>query len=228
MILIAAAVALVPLLGVPLAFRLLFRRIDEGTALIISSPTDTRAVLARGALVLPILHRAETMDVTLKKIVVDCRGKDGIHCRDSIRADVRMVFLLRVNRTAEDVLKVASTLGCAKAGDVEVLTDLFTAKFTEAMKTAAKKLNFDMLCAKREQFKDEVIDIIGVDLNGFLLEDAAIEILEQTPIELLDPQNLLDAEGIRKITERTARENIRANELRQQERMTIARQTMLA
>jgi uncharacterized membrane protein YqiK len=42
--------------------------------------------------------------------------------------------------------------------------------------------------------------VIGKDLNGFVLDDAAIDYLEQTPIEALDRDNIMDAEGIRKIT----------------------------
>ena len=38
---------------------------------------------------------------------------------------------------------------------------------------------------------------IGKDLNGYALEDIAIDYLEQTPLETLDPNNVLDAEGIR-------------------------------
>lgn len=41
--------------------------------------------------------------------------------------------------------------------------------------------------------------VIGRDLNGYVLDDVAIDGLEQTPIELLDPNNVLDAQGIRKI-----------------------------
>lgn len=48
------------------------------------------------------------------------------------------------------------------------------------------------------------------------------------PRQALDPNNILDAAGIRKITERTAQENIRTNELRQKERREILAQNTAA
>jgi uncharacterized membrane protein YqiK len=73
-----------------------------------------------------------------------------------------------------------------------------------------------------------VIESIGRDLGGYVLDDAAIEYLEQTPIEALDPNNILDAVGIRKILERATPENIRANELRQKEQLEIIAQNAAA
>ena len=74
--------------------------------------------------------------------------------------------------------------------------------------------DFEDLYTQRQEFKDQIIEIIGTDLNGYSLEDAAIDYLEQTPLEALDPENILDAEGIRSITELTAAKNVETNLLR--------------
>ena len=68
-----------------------------------------------------------------------------------------------------------------------------------------------------------IIDNIGTDLNGYVLEDVAIDYLEQTPIEKLDPNNILDSQGIRKITELTAEQHIQTNVFRRDEEMKIKR-----
>ena len=70
--------------------------------------------------------------------------------------------------------------------------------------------------------------MIGRDLNGYILDDAAIDYLEQTPLNSLDPHNILDAQGIRKITEITAKQNVFTNELRQKERMDVGSQNLTA
>lgn len=70
--------------------------------------------------------------------------------------------------------------------------------------------------------------MIGNDLNGYVLEDVAIDYLEQTPKALLDPYNILDAEGIRKITELTAAQNVVTNELEQNERLAITKKNVEA
>ena len=106
----------------------------------------------------------------------------------------------------------------------ETLQTLFSAKFAEALRTVGKQLDFVDLYTKREEFRDRIIAAIGTDLNGYHLEDAAIDHLEQTPMVQLDPANILDAQGIRKITELTAIEHIRTNDYQRNEQMEITRQ----
>ncbi len=153
--------------------------------------------------VLPVIHKAEVMDISVKTIEIDRRGKEGLICRDNIRADIKVTFFVRVNKTAEDVLKVAQAIGCARGVGPETLEELFTAKFSEALKTVGKQLDFVDLYTKRDEFKDQIVEVIGTDLNGYILDDAAIDYLEQTPLSSLDPHNIMDAQGIRKITELT-------------------------
>ena len=58
-------------------------------------------------------------------------------------------------------------------------------------------------------------------MSGYTLEDVAIDYLEQTSISKLDPQNILDAEGIRRITEMTAEQNVSTNQLKCDEKAKI-------
>ncbi len=118
--------------------------------------------------------------------------------------------------------------GCARASDHETLRELFSAKFSEALKTVGKHFEFVDLYTKREEFKDRSIQVIGTDLNGYVLDDCAIDFLEQTPVESLDKDNIMDAEGIRKMTAQTTEKNIQTNELRQKERMGIGSQDLTA
>jgi uncharacterized membrane protein YqiK len=171
--------------------------------------------------VFPVINKAETMDLSVKTIEVDRRGKEGLICNDNIRADINVTFFVRVNKTREDVLRVAQAIGCARASDHETLKELFSAKFAEALKTVGKHFNFEDLYKQRDNFKDKIIEVIGKDLNGFILDDAAIDYLEQTPLEALDKDNIMDADGIRKITEITVHHNVMTNELRQKERMEM-------
>jgi flotillin len=94
---------------------------------------------------------------------------------------------------------------------VDIIRTLFDAKFSEALKTVGKRFDFVQLYNERDHFKDEILKVIGTDLNGFTLDDCAIDFLEQTAIENLDPDNILDAEGIKKITELTAAQAKLAN-----------------
>ena len=108
------------------------------------------------------------------------------------------------------------------------LEELFEAKFSEALKTVGKKFNFVELYEARREFRDEIVDIIGTDLNGYTLEDCAIDYLEQTSVEFLKMDNILDAEGIKKITELTATQNMKANLIKRDEEKVIRKQDVEA
>ncbi|WSQ12779.1 flotillin family protein [Streptomyces sp. NBC_01231] len=203
----------------------LFRKVEQGKALIVSKLRKVDVTFT-GQVVLPVLHKAEVMDISVKAIEITRAGKDGLICRDNIRADIRISFFVKVNKTVEDVVKVAQAVGTARASDQKTLQELFHAKFSEALKTVGKQLDFTDLYTKREELRYRIIEVIGVDLNGYHLEDAAIDYLEQTPLTQLDPANVLDAQGIRKITELTAVEHVRTNEAQRTEEKEITRQNV--
>ncbi len=210
---IAVGAVLLFLLGLMALYAKLYRKVDQGKALIVNKMNKVE-VFFTGGLVIPVVHRAEVMDISVKTIEINRRGNEGLICRDNIRADIKVTFFVRVNKTAEDVLKVAQSIGTHRASDQNTLENLFTAKFAEALKTVGKQLDFEELYIKRHDFKEQIMAVIGQDLNGYVLDDAAIDHLEQTPVEALDHQNILDARGIRKITEITAKEAVHTNELR--------------
>jgi uncharacterized membrane protein YqiK len=204
-----------------------YRKVDQGRALIVTRPGKV-SVSFTGMFVVPIINRVEIMDISLNTIEIDRRGAEGLICRDNIRADIKVAFFVRVNKTVEDVIKVAQAIGCKRASDHKTLEELFSAKFSEALKTVGKQLDFIDLYTKREDFRDRIIEVIGRDLNGYVLEDAAIDYLEQTPMSSLDEHNILDAQGIRKITELTTREHIATNDFERNEEKQIKKQDVEA
>ncbi|WP_432041590.1 flotillin family protein [Streptomyces cadmiisoli] len=222
---VGVGVCLLLVLVTLLACSRLFRKVEQGKALIVSR-TRKVDVTFTGQVVLPVLHKAEVMDISVKTIEITRAGKDGLICKDNIRADIRISFFVKVNKTVEDVVKVAQAVGTARASDRDTLQQLFHAKFSEALKTVGKQMDFTDLYTKREELRYRIIEVIGVDLNGYHLEDAAIDYLEQTPLTQLDPANVLDAQGIRKITEMTAVEHVRTNEARRTEEKEITRQNV--
>ncbi|WP_405549098.1 flotillin family protein [Streptomyces globisporus] len=220
---VLVAVVLIIVIAIAFVITRLFRKVEQGKALIISK-TKKVDVTFTGAVVLPVLHRAETMDISVKKIEIHRAGREGLICQDNIRADIQITFFVRVNKTVEDVIKVAQSIGTQRASDKAAIQEFFAAKFSEALKTVGKQLDFVDLYTKREEFRDRIIQVIGTDLNGYHLDDAAIDFLEQTPMAQLDGSNILDAQGIRKITELTAIEHVRTNEFQRTEQKEITRQ----
>src|SRR5687768_2547180 len=186
---IGAIILLIVAVGV--VYSMLYRKAQRGQALVRTGVGGTK-VSFNGMAVIPVLHRLETIDISLKRVEIDRTAKNGLICKDNMRADIKVAFFVRVNQTEEDVLRVAQSIGCDRASNTEEIRSLFDAKFSEALKTVGKRFDFTELYEERETFRDEIIKIIGTNLNGFVLDDAAIDYLEQTPIEALDPDNILD------------------------------------
>ncbi|GGH88227.1 flotillin family protein [Pseudomonas fluvialis] len=207
-------------------FKAFYIKVPQGTALIVNDMSATPKVHFTGALVYPVIYLKEFMKISLITLEVDRRGKDGLICRDNLRADITVAFYLRVNETQEDVLKVAKAIGVDRASDRAAVNELFNAKFSEALKTVGKQFDFVQLFEERQSFRDRIVEVIGNDLNGYVLEDVAIDYLEQTPKMSLDPTNILDAEGIRKITQLTAAQNVITNELERNEELAIKKKNV--
>ena len=79
-----------------------------------------------------------------------------------------MVFYVRVNDEKtkldgqnkadfHDIKTVATQVGCERASEIELLKQLFEAKFSEALKSAGKKMQFEKLYADRIPFRREIM-----------------------------------------------------------------------
>lgn len=213
--------------GVIILISRFYRKVHQGQAIVRNGIGGTK-VSFNGMLVIPVAHHAEYMDISVKRVEIERRGTEGLICKDNMRADIKVAFFVRVNKTNEDVLRVAQSIGCQRASSVDTMRTLFDAKFSEALKTVGKRFEFVQLYNERDHFKDEILKVIGTDLNGFTLDDCAIDFLEQTQLENLDPQNILDAEGIKKITELTATQAKLANHIQRDKEKVIKQQDVQA
>lgn len=225
-ILIVAGIVIVVLLGLGAMVKKFYIKVEQGTALIINTLKTKPKVTFTGGMVLPIIHKKELMKISLITLEVDRRGKDGLICKDNMRADITVAFYLRVNETVDDVLRVAKAVGTKRASDNQAVYELFAAKFSEALKTVGKTVEFEQLFEDRQLFRDAIVQAIGSDLNGYSLEDVAIDYLEQTPKSSLDPNNILDSQGIKKITELTASQNIQTNIFEKDEELAIKKKNV--
>jgi uncharacterized membrane protein YqiK len=224
---IVGIIAAILVFGFIALFISMYRKVPQGKAMVKTGLGGLK-VSFNGMFVVPVIHKLEIMDISVKKIEIQRLGKDGLICKDNMRADIKVAFFIRVNPEAESVEKVAQTIGTERASEVSTLNTLFEAKFSEALKTVGKKFDFIDLYDSRSKFKGQILEEIGKDLNGYVLDDCAIDYLEQTGIQHLKADNILDSEGIKKITELTAAQNMLANKIRREEEKTITEQNVEA
>ncbi len=209
-------------------FKKCYIKVGPDSALVRSGSGGLRVATGDGMFVVPLLHQHEFMDLTLKSFEIHRQGSEGLICHDNIRADIKVAFFVRVDKTPEEMKEVAQSIGAKRCSQIDTLRELFDAKFSEALKTVGKQFDFVDLYDQRDKFKEEILKVIGTDLNGYRLDDAAIDYLEQTPLEMLSPGNILDAEGIKKITELTATEKIKENQFTRDKEKTLKKQDVEA
>ena len=217
---------LVLAIGFATAFSKFYRKPGPEEAIVRTGVRGLTVVTGKGMIVVPLIQEAQTMDLSVKRIEIAREGEDGLICKDNIRADIRVAYYVRVNNQTEDIKTVAEMINPKRASEISQLRELFEAKFSEALKTVGKQFEFVNLYTDRDNFRDKILAEIGTDLNGYRLDNCHIDYLEQTPLELLSPRNILDAEGIKKITELTTQENIKRNHFEVEEAKTIKKQNV--
>ncbi|ATB44183.1 hypothetical protein CYFUS_009670 [Cystobacter fuscus] len=183
-----------------------YRRAREGEALVLVRGGEPTRVRFGGTWVWPVVERAEVLDLSVRKVVVERRGGQGLSCRDGIRVDLRATFLVKVPRDEAGVLRVAREVGCARANQPGEVHALLEERFACALAQSVSTFNFDELVADRGLFIDHVGVEVGTELLGFRLERMSLGRLEQTPLDQLDPTNVVDARGIQKLTERASQQ----------------------
>lgn len=234
MTLLTGGILLILLMAI--AFSRFYKKVPNQGLVFVVNKLKTISVYDTGGWVLPIVHRLEIMDITRKKVSIQRRGKkdsfdeesEGLPCKDNVRADIKVDFYIGVNPKEEEVKKVVKNFSVEKAGSQAALQEYFTPKFSEALKTAAKRFDFEDLYTKRLEFRDEVKDIIGDDLDGFTLHDVVIDYLEQSSLDSHNRDNMMDVVGIQKIVEKTAQKHIETNIIEQDEKTKIKQKNVEA
>ncbi|MEM6471285.1 MAG: flotillin family protein [Planctomycetota bacterium] len=227
-VLIGLGIFIVIFLGIVATIKKCYMVVGPDKAIVKTGVGDMRVVTGGGMLIVPVIHRYEMMDLSLKSFEISRQGSEGLICRDNIRADIKVAFFIRVDSSEEEMKEVAASIGARRCSEIDTLRELFDAKFSEALKTVGKQFDFVELYEERDKFKNEILKVIGTDLNGYRLDDAAIDFLEQTPIDMLSPKNILDAEGIKKITELTAEEKVKENQFTRDKEKTLKKQDVEA
>jgi uncharacterized membrane protein YqiK len=136
-------------------------------------------------------EKAEVLDLSGRKVVVERRGRQGLSCRDGIRVDVRATFLVKEEREGEAVAREEEVQG------------LLEERFAGVLESAASTFTFEELAGDRGLFIEHVMMEVGNELWGFKLERVSLGKLEQTPLDQLDATNEQDARGILTRTERS-------------------------
>ena len=138
------------------------------------------AVYFKGAYVLKAFDNWEKLKLATRSLEIERKYNNPVFTKDGKEIALKAIFQIQVERTEESVISVSQNIGCERASEQAVLQELFEPRFSEALEAAAGEMTAQEVTQQREQYRERVIEIVGADLDGFRLHDAAIKDLKVT------------------------------------------------
>ncbi len=192
-------------------------------ALVRTGGAKEKIRITGGLWVNTIIHEIKEISLNTMRIEVVREQSDSLITNDFNRADVEVVFYIKVYPDEEDILTAAQALG-DKSMTPETIRELIEPMLDGALRSVAADSEIQDLLQKRQEFADNVEDACGNNLklqNGLTLDTVSIIRVDQTPIGTLDPTNRFDAVGIRAITEITAEAEREKERIEQEKEVAI-------
>lgn len=160
---------------VALAFLFLigFRRVQQGRAM----TNRGRGVYFQYYWQLPGTKRYEGVDLTLKKIAVECRGSKALACADGVKLELRVVALIRVRPDREAVGHTVQNYGTGSNAENNMREELEDA-LEKAVRDAGDQMPSVALVEHEQEFKQQVAQRLGLDKTGFQMDSLALEFVD--------------------------------------------------
>ena len=68
-----------------------YRKVAQGSAIVRNGVGGSKVTFT-GIMVVPVIHRAERMDISVKRVKILRKGEEGLVCKDNMRADIEVAF----------------------------------------------------------------------------------------------------------------------------------------
>ena len=90
----------------------------------------------------PLFHRYEFMDLTLKSFEISRQGSEGLICKDNIRADIKVAFFIRVDSSHEEMKEVAQSIGARRCSELETLARIVRRQVQRSVEDGRQAIRF--------------------------------------------------------------------------------------
>ncbi len=200
----------------------LYRHSSKDLSFVRTGFGGEKVVMGGGALVLPIVHDVTEVSMNTLRIEVRRAGEKSLITRNRMRVEVNVEFFVRVIPTAETVAAAARTLG-SRTLNPESLKDLVQGRFVDAMGAVAATMTMEEIHENRSDYIRGVKELVADSLtaNGLELEAVSLTNLDQTDINMFNPSNAFDAEGMTRLTEEIETRKKKRNDIEQDTQIAI-------
>jgi uncharacterized membrane protein YqiK len=216
-ILVALAIAIIVYL-----LHWLYRRSSKEVSFVRTGMLGEKVVISGGAFVLPIIHNITQVGMRTLSLSIKRAGDKSLITKDRMRAELVTEFFTKVPAEAKAVSTAAQTLG-NRTLDPEHLKEVVAGRFADALGEVAAKMTLDEIQENRGQFVKEVAKIANESIGhtGLALETVSIISLDQAPIEMFNPANTFDSQGLTQLTEQIESRKKKRNDITQDTKISI-------
>ena len=150
------------------------------------------------------------------RIEVKRGGDKSFITKNRMRVEIVAEFYVRVTPSKEAVSIAAGTLG-KRTMEPERLRDLVQGRFVDALGIVAAKMSMEEIQEKRGEYIKAVKGIVAESLGstGLELEAVSLTSVDQAGLEVFDPSNAFDAEGLTQLTEQIEAGKKKRNDIEQ-------------
>ena len=216
-ILVALAIAIIVYL-----LHWLYRRSSKEVSFVRTGMLGEKVVISGGAFVLPIIHNITQVGMRTLSLNIKRAGDKSLITKDRMRAELVTEFFTKVPPEAKAVSTAAQTLG-NRTLDAEHLKEVVAGRFADALGEVAAKMTLDEIQENRGQFVKQVANIANESIGhtGLALETVSIISLDQAPIEMFNPANTFDSQGLTQLTEQIEERKKKRNDITQDTKISI-------
>ena len=181
-----------------------------------------KVVISGGAFVLPIIHNITQVGMRTLCIEVKRGGEKALITNDRMRAELLAEFFVRVAPDKKSVSIAAQTLG-NRTLDPSHLKELVQGRFVDALSIVAATMTLDEIQENRGKYVKEVNEIAeeSIGHTGLELETVSLTGLDQAPIEMFNPSNTFDSQGLTRLTEQIQSRRKKRNDIEQETKIQI-------
>ncbi|MEW6730443.1 MAG: hypothetical protein AB1489_03795 [Acidobacteriota bacterium] len=164
-----------------------------------------KVIKDNGGWIIPILHK--TLPVSLENGIVSIirdgrdENSESLRTKDNLRALVVADFIFHIDPSDENIIASARAFGEAANSPDEIAIKLRD-RFDSALRSAAADFELEQMVRDRKSYRDIVFRISEetIHADGLRLIDMPLKRVDQAPKEQYDPNNILDAQGLKTIT----------------------------
>tara|TARA_Y100001949_G_scaffold89744_1_gene75865 strand:+ start:471 stop:2456 length:1986 start_codon:yes stop_codon:yes gene_type:complete len=216
-ILIALAIAIIVYL-----LHWLYRRSSKEVSFVRTGMFGEKVVISGGAFVLPIIHNITQVGMRTLCIIIKRGGDKSLITSDRMRAELVSEFYVRVAPDKKSVSIAAQTLG-NRTLNPDHLKELVHGRFVDALGVVAATMTLDEIQENRGKYVKEVTTIAeeSIGHTGLELETVSLTGLDQAPIEMFNPSNTFDSQGLTRLTEQIESRRKKRNDIQQETKIQI-------